>query len=52
MVTLIRPSDSNNNGMVSAIGTIPRVNGGYEETKVYCGYRKDLVGCSDEDTVR
>lgn len=50
-VNLIRPTDSNTNGMVSAIGTVPQINGGYKEVKVYCGYRPELNGCSDEDTV-
>jgi hypothetical protein len=47
-----RPSDSNANGLVSCFGTVPQLGGGYKEIKMFCGYRKDLVGCSDEDTVK
>lgn len=47
-----RPSDSNANGLVSCFGKVPVAGGGYKDVKQYCGYRKDLVGCSDEDTVK
>lgn len=47
-----RPSDSNANGLVSCFGKVPNMNGGYADVKRYCGYRKELVGCSDEDTVK
>ncbi len=47
-----RPSDSNFNGLVSCSGQVPQINGGFKEVKRYCGYRKDLVGCSDEDAVK
>lgn len=45
-----RPSDSNFNGLVTCKGLIPQLNGGFKEVTRYCGYRKELVGCSDEDT--
>lgn len=45
-----RPSDSNFNGLVTCTGQVPQANGTYKETTRYCGYRKDLVGCTDEDT--
>jgi len=47
-----RPSDSNSNGLVTCFGKVPRLAGGFEDVKRYCGYRKELVGCSDEDTVK
>jgi hypothetical protein len=50
-VTLIRPSDSNSNGLVTTIGMVPLLTGGYKEITMYCGYRPELVGCSNEDTV-
>ena len=46
-----RPSDSNFNGLVTCKGLIPQLAGGFKEVTRYCGYRKELVGCSDEDTV-
>lgn len=46
-----RPSDSNFNGMVTCKGLVPQLNGGFKEVTRYCGYRKELVGCSDEDTI-
>jgi hypothetical protein len=46
-----RPSDSNFNGLVTCKGMVPQMNGGFRETTRYCGYRPELVGCSDEDTV-
>lgn len=47
-----RPSDSNFNGLVTCHGMLPMVKGGYNDKATrYCGYRKELVGCSDEDTV-
>lgn len=46
-----RPSDSNANGMVSCFGKIPQAGGGYKDVKMYCGYKPELAGCSDEDTV-
>ena len=45
-----RPSDSNFNGLVTCKGLIPQLAGGFKEVTRYCGYRKELVGCSDEDT--
>lgn len=47
-----RPSDSNFNGLVTCKGQIPLISGGYKETTRYCGYTPELVGCSDEDTVK
>ena len=47
-----RPSDSNANGLVTCTGFIPQPGGGFQEVKRYCGYRPELVGCSDEDTVK
>lgn len=57
-----RPSDSNFNGMVSCTGMVPQPNGTptevaagavkYAELKMYCGYKPELVGCSNEDTVK
>lgn len=47
-----RPSDSNANGLVTCFGKVPTIGGGYEDVKRYCGYRPELVGCSDEDTVK
>ena len=46
-----RPSDSNFNGLVTCRGMVPQFNGGFKEVTRYCGYRKELTGCSDEDTV-
>lgn len=46
-----RPSDSNFNGLVTCKGILPQLNGGFKEVTRYCGYRPELVGCSDEDTV-
>lgn len=47
-----RPSDSNFNGLVTCHGVMPIVKGGFNDKATrYCGYRKELVGCSDEDTV-
>lgn len=46
-----RPSDSNFNGLVTCKGLVPQLSGGFKEVTRYCGYRKELVGCSDEDTV-
>jgi hypothetical protein len=47
-----RPSDSNANGLVTCTGYVADINTGnlYEQTR-YCGYRVELVGCSDKDTV-
>jgi len=46
-----RPSDSNANGLVTCHGIMPKINGGFDDKSTrYCGYRKELVGCSDEDT--
>jgi hypothetical protein len=48
-----RPSDSNFNGFVSCTGMMPQPDGTtYKEKKMYCGYKPELVGCSDEDTVK
>ena len=48
-----RPSDSNYNGFVSCTGYKPSVEtGALSEITMYCGYREDLVGCSDQDTVK
>lgn len=53
MFTSCRPSDSNFNGLVSCFGFLPNQQTDVMvETKRYCGYRPDLVGCSDEDTVK
>jgi len=46
-----RPSDSNTNGLVTCKGLVPNLGGGFKEVTRYCGYRPELVGCSDEDTV-
>jgi hypothetical protein len=46
-----RPSDSNTNGLVTCKGLVPNIKGGFKEVTRYCGYRPELVGCSDEDTV-
>lgn len=46
-----RPSDSNFNGLVTCKGLVPQLKGGYQEVTRYCGYRPELVGCSDVDTV-
>lgn len=47
-----RPSDSNANGLVTCHGIMPKMNGGFDDKATrYCGYRPELVGCSDEDTV-
>ena len=46
-----RPTDSNKNGLVSCDGYIVNVKGELSNKRVYAGYRKDLVGVSDEDTV-
>ena len=46
-----RPTDSNANGMVSCFGKVPVAGGGYKDVKMYCGYKANIVGCSDEDTV-
>lgn len=45
-----RPSDSNFNGLVTCSGFIPQANGNFSEVVRYCGYRPELVGCSNEDT--
>lgn len=47
-----RPSDSNSNGLVTCVGKVPQINGGFADVKRYCGYAPELVGCSDEDTVK
>lgn len=47
-----RPSDSNFNGLVTCSGFVPQPNGTFAEIKRYCGYRADLVGCSDKDEVK
>jgi hypothetical protein len=48
-----RPSDSNNNGLVTCTGYKADVNTAQlVEVKKYCGYRPELVGCNDEDTVK
>lgn len=47
-----RPSDSNANGLVTCVGKVPQFKGGFSDVKRYCGYRPELVGCSDEDTVK
>lgn len=47
-----RPSDSNANGLVTCHGIMPKMKGGFDDKSTrYCGYRPELVGCSDEDTV-
>lgn len=52
MLNECRPSDSNFNGLVTCNGMVPQPQGGFKEVKRYCGYTPDLVGCSDEDTVK
>jgi hypothetical protein len=47
-----RPSDSNFNGLVTCTGFVPQANGEFAEIKRFCGYKADLVGCTDEDTVK
>lgn len=47
-----RPSDSNFNGLVSCNGFVPGSDGQFHETKMFCGYKPELVGCSNEDTVK
>lgn len=47
-----RPTDSNYNGLVSCTGFIPQQDGLFAEVKRYCGYKPEVVGCSDEDTVK
>ena len=47
-----RPSDSNFNGLVTCNGFVPTPSGEFVEKKRYCGYKPELVGCSDEDTVK
>lgn len=47
-----RPSDSNFNGLVSCNGFVPGSDGQFTETKMFCGYKPELVGCSNEDTVK
>ena len=47
-----RPSDSNANGMVTCFGKVPQIAGGFADVKRFCGYRKELVGCSDVDNVK
>lgn len=44
-----RPSDSNANGLVTCSGYVPNPAGTFDETKMYCGYRPELVGCVDND---
>ena len=47
-----RPTDSNANGLVTCTGYAGDVNTGrLVERTMYCGYRKELVGCSDKDTI-
>lgn len=48
--TECRPTDSNKNGLVTCRGLVPQVNGSFKEVTRYCGYRKELIGCSDQDT--
>ncbi len=46
-----RPSDSNTNGKVTCSGILPNKNTGLVnvDSSVYCGYSKDVLGCSDQD---
>lgn len=44
-----RPSDSNANGLVTCSGYVPNAAGTFDETKMYCGYRQERVGCNDTD---
>lgn len=47
-----RPSDSNANGLVTCTGYVGDLDTGrLVERTQYCGYRPELVGCSDKDTV-
>lgn len=52
-VTNCRPSDSNANGLVSCFGILPAPGPvGYQpESKIFCGYRPEMVGCSDKDGI-
>lgn len=47
-----RPSDSNKNGLVSCNGYVVNTRGQLVEKTVYAGYRPELVGVSNEDTVK
>ena len=46
-----RPQDSNFNGLVTCTGMRPQPNGTYKETTMYCGYTKEIIGCTNEDKV-
>ena len=50
-VTNCRPSDSNANGYVSCYGIIPADGPtGYKaETRMFCAYRPELVGCTEKE---
>jgi hypothetical protein len=51
--TECKPSDSNFNGLVTCSGYVPsQVKDIMDVVTRYCGYTKDLVGCSTEDTVK
>ncbi|MGL4759051.1 MAG: hypothetical protein ACRCXZ_06955 [Patescibacteria group bacterium] len=48
-----RPADSNTNGYVTCTGyKISPSTAIPEEIKMYCGYKPNLVGCTDEDKVK
>jgi len=47
-----RPTDSNKNGLISCTGYVVNLKGEYVEKTVYAGYRPDVVGVSDQDTVQ
>lgn len=47
-----KPSDSNNNGLVTCNGYVPTPAGTFTETVMFCGYRPELTGCSNTDTVK
>lgn len=46
-----RNSDSNANGLVTCMGKVPKIEGGWDNVTRYCGYRKDFTGCNDKDVI-
>lgn len=46
---LCKPTDSNENGMVSCYGYVPKPDGTFKEDLVYCGYDGKIGGCSSDD---
>jgi hypothetical protein len=55
LLVMVRPSDSNFNGLVTCIGKIPKIEGGFDDVTVYCGYQDQknggFLGCNDQDSV-